>query len=402
MDELPAKMSNLREFLNVPWDESRVGPALGALHRQARWRRRRRRVAATAALVFLAALTVLIVRGQRHRWQAVSDRGHGQKIAASGDEAQVQTRPKVQAARSAGTTLPTDVGYVQKLSGGDHWRTLAPNSKVRLVSPPGRDVHVQLDQGAARFEFAARRDRRLRVSAGDVDVIVLGATFSVARETAGHASSRVHVAVERGHLEIHWKDRELLLSDGDARWFQELSKPPTSAAPAVRRRGGRHGARDRSAGGPDWRTLARQGLYEQATDQLGGEPSERSARVRDEPNDLFLAADSARLAQRPRQALPYLQRILARFATDRRAPLAAFTLGRIYLQLGEPLRAASAFAKTRRLEPDGPLAEDALAREAEAWHRAERADAARQSAERYLELYPLGRHAVSVRLWGGL
>jgi len=47
----------------------------------------------------------------------------------------------------------------------------------------------------------------------------------------------------------------------------------------------------------------------------------------------------------------------------RRAPLAAFTLGRMLLmELANPTEAAGAFAEARRLSPHGPLAEAALAK----------------------------------------
>jgi hypothetical protein len=68
-----------------------------------------------------------------------------------------------------------------------------------------------------------------------------------------------------------------------------------------------------------------------------------------------------------RQAIPYLRRLLRDHPGDARAPLAAFTLGRILLaELGQPTEAADAFALARRLAPRGPMASHALAREVEA------------------------------------
>jgi transmembrane sensor len=150
-----------------------------------------------------------------------------------------------------------------------------------------------------------------------------------------------------------------------------------------------------AAQAPDWRPLANRGEFDAAW------PLVRS--VRDDARDLLLASDVARLSGHPREARRWLEQLLARHPRDERAPLAAFTLGRVLLEeLGWPKDAASAFARTRALQPDGPLAEDALAREVEAWSRAGETDRARAAAELYLQKYPRGQRAAGVRRHGGL
>src|SRR5262249_50858063 len=84
---------------------------------------------------------------------------------------------------------------------------------------------------------------------------------------------------------------------------------------------------------------------------------------RDEVKARLDQADRARLAGRPAEAVAPLENIVASFADDPRAPLAAFTLGRIYLELRRPGDAAAAFARAHTLAPNGPLAKDALERE---------------------------------------
>jgi transmembrane sensor len=101
--------------------------------------------------------------------------------------------------------------------------------------------------------------------------------------------------------------------------------------------------------------------------------------------------------------VPYFQRLLRDYGGDVRAPVAAFTLGRILLsQLDRPAEAADAFALARRLAPGGTLAPDALAREVEAAARAGDRARARRLAEEYLARHPPGRRAASVRRFGGL
>jgi transmembrane sensor len=119
--------------------------------------------------------------------------------------------------------------------------------------------------------------------------------------------------------------------------------------------------------------------------------------------DLLLAGDVARLSGHAGAAVAPLSRAVELHPEDPRAPLAAFTLGRVHLEdLGAPRDAALAFAGARTLEPDGPLAEDALAREVEAWSRAGETETARTRALTYIQRYPQGRRVHAVRRFGGL
>ena len=119
--------------------------------------------------------------------------------------------------------------------------------------------------------------------------------------------------------------------------------------------------------------------------------------------ELMRSADAARRAGRPAQAVPYLRRLLRDHPADARAPLAAFTLGRILLaELGQPTEAADAFALSRRLAPRGPMASHALAREVEAAARGGDAARARRLAATYVADYPAGPHLEAVRRHGGI
>jgi transmembrane sensor len=125
--------------------------------------------------------------------------------------------------------------------------------------------------------------------------------------------------------------------------------------------------------------------------------------VRDEPGDLLLAADVARLGGHPEKAVAPLSAVVSSHAGDSRAPLAAFTLGRTLLdQLGRPREAADAFAAARRLDSHGALAQDALAREVESWSHAGEATLAHERATDYVTRYPNGRRLAAVKRLGGL
>jgi transmembrane sensor len=154
------------------------------------------------------------------------------------------------------------------------------------------------------------------------------------------------------------------------------------------------------AAASSWRALARDGDYDRAYEALQREGAGARA---DQAADLLLEADVARLSRHPAQAVAPLRKLLSSHPGDPRAPLAAFTLGRVLLDdLGRPREAADAFARARAASPGGAMAEDALAREVEAWSRAGEATMARARAEEYVRRHPKGRREKLVRRLGGL
>jgi transmembrane sensor len=252
---------------------------------------------------------------------------------------------------------------------------LVPDTQLVARVDRSDETTVELSKGAARFEVTHRPGQHFRVEAAQVTVEVIGTKFNVER-----SGDQVLVSVEQGHVHVRtpWTEADLLA--GDTRTFT----PPLPAS----------GAGDPGTEG-GWQTLARQGDFEHAYERMDA--------VRDAPGELLLASDVARLSGHPKQAAEQLNRLLAQHAKDPRAPLAAFTLGRVLLdELGRPRQAAEAFARLRTLEGAGPLAEDALAREVEAWSRAGELEKARAAAQAYVASYPNGQRLRSVRRYGGL
>jgi len=83
------------------------------------------------------------------------------------------------------------------------------------------------------------------------------------------------------------------------------------------------------------------------------------------------AADTARSAGRRSESVALLRRLLSQAPDDARAPLAAFTLGRILFDgTGAAGRGGAGLRRGARSGPGGSVCEDALAREAEAWNKA--------------------------------
>ncbi|MBL8633825.1 MAG: FecR domain-containing protein [Myxococcales bacterium] len=150
-----------------------------------------------------------------------------------------------------------------------------------------------------------------------------------------------------------------------------------------------------------WQSLAEQGKFEQAYTQAFVHGASRDGEL--DPAELLLLADVARFSGHPSDAVPPLQRLLRSFPSDPRSPLGSFTLGRIWLDdLGQPRQAAASFHHVGELDPEGPLTQDALGREVEAWSRAGEQSLARSRAEEYVRRYPSGRRLRSVKRYGAL
>jgi transmembrane sensor len=307
--------------------------------------------------------------------------------------------------RAASSTLvaaSATAGKVTAFSDGSVAEASSSDTELRVEQDTADHVVTKL-RGGALFHVVPNHERTFEVRAGDVRVRVLGTVFSVQQLPSG----QTQVLVERGRVEVAWLGGATLLEAGHGGTFPPAagaeSEPEGQGAtgaltpPAAPPAAGPHlGVPSRAASsGSTWRDDARAGDYAKAYEELNARGRDS---VRDDPSDLLLAADVARLSAHPEEAIRPLRAVCDRHASDRRAPIAAFTLGRVLLdELGRPVEAASAFRKARVLWPAGPLAEDALAREGDAWERAGRSDDARGAARDYVARYPQGRHATAMR-----
>ncbi len=303
------------------------------------------------------------------------------------------------------------------------WRTrtpdveLTPSVAAIIVPLPSTDgPRYSLSAGEVRFKVK-RGGAPVRVVAGVVEVSVQGTRFLVER-----MDTQVQVVVEEGSAEVRWPGGARTLSSGEGDWF-----PPVEAAvvppPAVPAQHEASAARSDGAPvapvplvaepkrpkvkpvsvtpapntTPDWKQLATDGDFSRAWDAMKAAPAPR-----DETAELLLAADVARLSGHPDAAVAPLEQVVRHHASDARAPLAAFTLGRVLLDdLGRPREAATAFESARTLAPSSRLAEDALARQVEAASRAQDPQT-RALAESFLKLYPASPRLRAVRHFGGL
>ena len=372
------------------WSATRTEDNLAVTFRRLERARRLRRAGALGALALgvVALAAGWVSRGGLARGPAIADR----------------------ASRAPGSPGPLAARWQAPLAA--RWIDLPDGSTVALrdgraravvsSASPGR-LELELAGGPAAFVVPARKARTVMVRTARVEVAILAAKFELSP-----AGERVRVSVDEGEVAVTWPGAR---APATVRRGEDATFPPASplAAPAPDEpapRGavlaaappaepGSRAALERSR----FRMQVARRDYAGAYRSLVAAPgvADRS------PEDLMLAADAARLSGHPASAVPYLRRLLREHPADVRGPVAAFTLGRVLLaELGRPAEAADAFAQSRRLAPDGPLAADALAREVEAAARAGDAARARRAATDYLARYPRGPRAAEVRRASGL
>jgi transmembrane sensor len=363
MSDLAERVRAIGEQVDAGYDARRTEAALAGLTTKLR-RRGKRRIALGSAAAMLCVLAVgFWALRSRH-----------------------ETRPQPPLARPEALFTLDDGSVVTPLD---------PTSRLLAKSVSPRLVALDLVSGSAHFNVAPNREREFRVSAGRVEVVVIGTKFSVARQ-----GGRTAVAVEAGQVRVEWERGQQLLHPGERGSFPpfETAGPaapaaepeaPTVEPPAASARTG-----------SDWRVLAEHGEAAAAYRRLHDKAKPVAPANLD---DLLLAADVARTSGHAADSARYLERALALHRNDARAAVVAFTLGRVRLaDLDDPAGAAAAFAQARAAAPQGPLAEDALAREVEARYRSGDRAGARALAEEYVKTWPSGTRLRAVRHFGGL
>jgi transmembrane sensor len=441
MDELARELAALREELVPAWNEARserLYAGVGQLRR-----RRRAQKAGACAIVAAAACGLLYLRNE-----LANDAPHGSARALATRMDSAEQRAGSREVASSSAPDAPDVKHAQdtsvrggavlgasanarnqdslQLADGSHAQLLSGGGELSVERNEPERVELRLSSGVAHFDVVPNAQRRFDVMAGGIEVSVVGTVFDVER-----TAQRVRVAVSRGKVRVRALDGWHFVQAGESSWFEDrVDSPAVSAAPAVpttldspsdpasavgaletnasvsvpNATGKSRATRAHRASSHDegpraaWRSLSQSGDYDAAYRLI----AEGSA-VEDSSEALLDAADAARLSGHPEAAIVYLRKVLREHRASPVAPLAAFTLGRVLLdRLGQPSEAADAFAAARELAPQGSLAQDALAREVEAFSKAGHPQEAYQRARLYVSRYPDGRRLRAVQLYGGL
>ncbi|HET8940307.1 MAG TPA: FecR domain-containing protein [Polyangiales bacterium] len=428
MDELAKELASARGAVVPAWSEARAERLLVGVS-QLRRKRRAQRVAATG-IVSMAAVGLLYFGSslvESPMSATLRSVPVGQTAAGLKEPG---LRPAMQLENASRVARPPQEEKLAalpiKLADGSRVKALAGGAAVSVEGNQPKQIHLRLDAGGARFDVIPNKQREFTVRAGSVEVAVLGTVFDVER-----VQGRVRVSVSRGKVRVrtglapNGTIATAIVKAGDSQWFDDVapseravaSAEPTRPQPqaanertgssqlsAAKQSRSRHASRERHERDQDetpraaWRSLSQSGDYEGAYRLL-----QETTVQDDDSGELLDAADAARLSGHPQVAITYLRKVLDQHRESPVAPLAAFTLGRVLLErLGQPSEAADAFATARQLAPTGSLAQDALAREVEAWSKAGRPDDAYRCAREYVDTYPKGRRLRAVQLYGGL
>jgi transmembrane sensor len=227
-----------------------------------------------------------------------------------------------------------------------------------LVESTTTRVHLRQDSGRARYVVTPGGPRLWSIDTPAGVVEVVGTIFVIDVDRA-----KVRVEVERGRVLAAGRS----LGAGES--IDLVRDVPASSLPSVAVEDLADAAETAPARAPTVKPVS----------------SARADRV----GELLDAADAARASGRPADAVRPLEEIVSSHPRDPRAPLAAFTLGRIELDaVGDPVRAARAFARAIELGINDPLREDAYVRRVEAFARAGDTSARDAAAKECLARYP--------------
>jgi transmembrane sensor len=272
-------------------------------------------------------------------------------------------------------------------------------SKLELIESSAEAVRFALAEGRTRFDIKPGGPRKWQVDLGSVLVTVLGTAFWV-EKSADHVS----VEVERGVVlvsgdGVEGRERRLIAGNtirvdkpAEPLATEEKAKPDTDELSIARDTDDRQEPLH-----PSWRTHASAGRYTEAFLELGASGFAAAVARAKSADELFGLADVARLGGHPEHAVGPLRIIMRNFKKDPKAGLAAYTLGRLYLeQLSSPREATAAFDEALALGLPDALVE---AFKVKLIRSLILQDDARGNtlASEYLRRYPNGRYREQVQ-----
>lgn len=370
MTDVSQKFANAREHLRpVDWSAERGESVRKRIHK------RRRRFTLSTVAVGSAALAVAV---------AVAIVWFAQKSTTTDQVA----------------AEPSQI----ELRDGTRAAALGSGTSLTLLTENDSLVTFALDAGKGWFEVTPSQTRKVEVLVRDVRVQVLGTEFVV--EVKGEF---VHVWVHRGKVSVASQEGTVVLTKGEHRKFRSEDGDDDNGededaigeaiADVVILDAGAIEERIESDAGPATNVAPTVQSRDRDSGPLESKDAPRHELVKPDAVDtLWKRADAARRRGDTKEARASLTELLNTYEEDPRAPLAAFSLGRVLLDSGHSAKtAARAFAKARKLSPDGPLVEDALLREIESWHHAGDSRRVKRRSEKYLRLFPKGRYKKQIR-----
>jgi transmembrane sensor len=262
--------------------------------------------------------------------------------------------------------LPATVATTRLSFPGEAMGYAAVDSHAEVVTETASLVRVRQRQGRIEYHVSPDRARAFVVEAADVEVTVLGTAFLVSVDARDVRIEVAHglVRVKRGANLFLLSDHESVSLSGEAPVDADLTDAVT-VKPV--------GPLDAGASSPPPRPT-----------RPGVEAS-------------LERVDGLRSKGRYDEAAAVLRLALRQSPDQARVPAVQFTLGRVEQGRGRHAQAAEAFLRCFSLEPDGSVAEDALAEAAFSFQRAGDDARAIETAKQALAKFPTGVHAARMR-----
>lgn len=274
---------------------------------------------------------------------------------------------------------------------------LEGRTKLQVKTWRADEVRLDLLRGVARLNVVHSDKRAFVVQAGNVEVVVKGTQFRVARSE----TETVEVTVSEGAVEVRTQGAPAHRIAAGQRWpavpaAVEPPEPPdapeetdTPDEPAVLVAPPRvdltrfsqllHARKPQEA----YASLGKGG-FDRALQRAGAA-------------QLLELADVARLTGRPKKAVAAFRALVVRYPDDARAGLAAYEMGRLDLDaLGDPKAAVEALDLALKKAPTGPFAEDALARKVQALDELGDLTACQKTRDTYRRTWPKGIHSAAL------
>ncbi len=381
------------EELSLQQIDSEIGLAqITGRARHRAWVRRRLLLATGVGTALAAAAALIVMFGPGLEPEPP-------RASASRPAAAPAASPHRELARSPEPTGSTDV----ELPTGD--RLLAGRgARFRVRSATEAERRIRLLSGEMLFDVRRSARGRFHVETGDARVTVVGTVFTVSAEPSGTI-----VRVYEGRVEVTHEGARELIEAGQTAAFpsgvgtlDEHAEDPLAeeARRAVaRRRPEAAEARTRPAPSTPARGSARVGAEEVSGWITDGE-AERAlvvARARIASGDVdpwaLIEADALRALGRRTAAARAYTRAAATLPTPRREQ-AGFTAARLHRSARDGLHALDVGDVS---EPGSPLRERGLAMRADLLERLGRRAERAEIARIYLERYPDGSRAQSMR-----
>ena len=292
--------------------------------------------------------------------------------------------------------------------------TLSQGSRARLATLDASGAHLVLESGAADVKVIPNHGAKYRLSLGPFAVDVTGTRFDVGFRPSDElftltlregkvvvsgcvlgegrtllAGESLNASCRAGHFEISAASAAPVDSaplpvappsafEAEPEAAEQVGEPAREAA--------------RESPPPSWQSLAKQSRFLDAYAIVAAEGFD-NAISRASLSDLSLLGDTARLAQRPVDALAAYQALRSRASGSAAAKQAAFSIAKVHFDQRAAYAEAARWFRTYLAEqPGGPFAREAEGRLMESLSRSGDRAGAKLAAGRYLAKYPTGPH----------